>query len=84
MNGAVDATQEMISLSLCNLVGSTVQSMPTTGAFTRSAVASASGIRTPLANLYAGNGMQVVVYLVGVRKYVNCIFVTLLLTKHKT
>lgn len=54
MNGAVDTTQEMLALSLCNVAGSLVQSMPTTGAFTRSAVASASGIRTPIAGLYAG------------------------------
>lgn len=50
----VDATQEMITLGLCNIFGSFVQSMPTCGAFTRSAVANASGIRTPMAGIYAG------------------------------
>nr|BAN21061.1 sulphate transporter [Riptortus pedestris] len=53
VNGAVEASHEMVTLSLCNMAGSLVQSMPTTGAFTRSAVASASGVRTPLAGLYA-------------------------------
>lgn len=51
----MDATQEMITLGLCNIFGSFVQSMPTCGAFTRSAVANASGIRTPMAGIYAGN-----------------------------
>uniref|UniRef100_A0A1B6HCB9 STAS domain-containing protein n=1 Tax=Homalodisca liturata TaxID=320908 RepID=A0A1B6HCB9_9HEMI len=52
--GTIDATQEMLTLSFCNILGSFFQSVPTCGAFTRSAVASASGIRTPLAGLYSG------------------------------
>ncbi|KAK5640923.1 hypothetical protein RI129_009470 [Pyrocoelia pectoralis] len=51
---AVDATQEMITLGLCNILGSFVQSMPSCGAFTRSAVAHASGVRTPMTGLYVG------------------------------
>ena len=43
----VDATQEMIALGLCNILGSFVSSMPTTGSFTRSAVNNSSGVRTP-------------------------------------
>uniref|UniRef100_A0A336LZJ1 CSON006191 protein n=1 Tax=Culicoides sonorensis TaxID=179676 RepID=A0A336LZJ1_CULSO len=50
----VDASQEMIALGLCNIFGSFFQSMPTCGAFTRSAVSEASGIRTPLAGIYSG------------------------------
>ncbi|XP_012256607.2 sodium-independent sulfate anion transporter-like [Athalia rosae] len=50
----VDASQEMLTLGLCNIFGSFVQSMPTCGAFTRSAVSNASGVRTPLAGLYSG------------------------------
>ncbi|XP_025835903.1 sodium-independent sulfate anion transporter-like [Agrilus planipennis] len=50
----VDATQEMVTLGLCNILGSFVQSMPATGAFTRSAVSNASGVRTPMAGLYSG------------------------------
>uniref|UniRef100_A0A1B6E3L6 STAS domain-containing protein n=2 Tax=Clastoptera arizonana TaxID=38151 RepID=A0A1B6E3L6_9HEMI len=52
--GTIDATQEMFALSFCNILGSFFQSMPTCGAFTRSAVANASGVRTPLAGLYSG------------------------------
>lgn len=50
----VDASQEMVSLGICNIAGSMVQAMPTCGAFTRSAVSDASGIRTPLAGAYSG------------------------------
>ncbi|XP_076757529.1 sodium-independent sulfate anion transporter [Xylocopa sonorina] len=50
----VNATQEMLTLGLCNIIGSFVSSMPTAGAFTRSAVVSASGVRTPMAGIYVG------------------------------
>lgn len=52
---AVDASHEMRTLGVCNIVGSFVSSVPTCGAFTRSAVSNASGIQTPLAGLYSGN-----------------------------
>ncbi|KAG4067313.1 hypothetical protein HA402_000304 [Bradysia odoriphaga] len=50
---SVDATQEMFTLGICNLLGSCVSSMPTCGAFTRSAVSHASGVRTPFAGIYS-------------------------------
>ncbi|KOC62897.1 Sodium-independent sulfate anion transporter [Habropoda laboriosa] len=54
-NGSsVNATQEMLTLGLCNILGSFVSSMPAAGAFTRSAVISASGVRTPMAGIYVG------------------------------
>lgn len=43
----------MFTLGICNLLGSCVSSMPTCGAFTRSAVSHASGVRTPLAGIYS-------------------------------
>lgn len=49
---AVDASQEMLTLGLCNLIGSCVKSMPICGAFTRSAVSNASGVKTPMAGMY--------------------------------
>lgn len=52
----MDASQEMLTLAVCNVLGSCVSSMPTCGAFTRSAVSSASGVRTPLSGLYSGKG----------------------------
>lgn len=51
---SVNATQEMLTLGLCNIFGSFVSSMPAAGAFTRSAVISASGVRTPMASIYVG------------------------------
>lgn len=50
----MDATQEMLTLGLCNIAGSFVHAMPTCGAFTRSAVSHSSGVRTPAAGLYSG------------------------------
>ena len=50
----VDANQEMIALGLCNLAGSFVQSMPTTGSFSRTAVNCASGVKTPGGGIWTG------------------------------
>eukprot|EP00092_Neocalanus_flemingeri_P010828 GFUD01011660.1.p1 GENE.GFUD01011660.1~~GFUD01011660.1.p1 ORF type:complete len:675 (+),score=113.89 GFUD01011660.1:76-2100(+) len=50
----VDASQEMIALGVCNMLGSFVQSMPTTGSFSRTAVNSASGVKTPFGGIYTG------------------------------
>ena len=51
----IDANQEMIALGFCNLVGSVVQSFPTTGSFSRTAVNSASGVRTQAGGIYTGS-----------------------------
>lgn len=48
----VDATQELFTLALCNLLGSFVSSMPITGSFSRSAVNHASGVKTTLGGIY--------------------------------
>ncbi|XP_054007731.1 sodium-independent sulfate anion transporter-like [Hylaeus anthracinus] len=50
----LDATQEMLTLGLCNVVGAFFHSMPVTGSFSRSAVNNASGVRTPLGGIYTG------------------------------
>lgn len=44
----------MLALGLCNLFGSFVQSMPTTGSFTRTAVNNASGVRTTFGGIFTG------------------------------
>uniref|UniRef100_A0A2S2Q0E8 Sodium-independent sulfate anion transporter n=1 Tax=Sipha flava TaxID=143950 RepID=A0A2S2Q0E8_9HEMI len=51
--GTVEATQEMFALAMCNIAGSFIRSMPTCGAFTRSALIQASGVRTTMSNIYA-------------------------------
>lgn len=48
----LDATQELLTLGVCNILGSFISSMPTSGAITRSAVSQTSGIRTPFAGIY--------------------------------
>lgn len=49
-----DATQEIITLGIANLVGSFFGSMPTTGSLSRSAVNLTSGVRTPAGGLVTG------------------------------
>ncbi|XP_039971366.1 sodium-independent sulfate anion transporter isoform X2 [Bactrocera tryoni] len=55
----LDASQEMLTLGICNIAGSFFNCMPTCGAFTRSAVSQASGVRTPLSGIYTA----ILVYL---------------------
>lgn len=50
----LDATQEMLALGVCNIMGSFVQSMPVTGSFTRTAVNNASGAKTPTCGIITG------------------------------
>lgn len=50
----MDATQEMLSLGICNMMGSCVKSMPVTGSFTRTAVNNASGVQTQFAGVITG------------------------------
>ncbi|KAG6442122.1 hypothetical protein O3G_MSEX002202 [Manduca sexta] len=45
--GRIDATQEMIAIGLCNIIGSFGQSMPITGSFARTALNHDSGVVTP-------------------------------------
>ncbi|XP_038212343.1 sodium-independent sulfate anion transporter-like [Zerene cesonia] len=51
---ALDATQEIVALGICNIIGSFFRSFPVNGSFTRSAVSDASGVRTPAAGFYTG------------------------------
>ncbi|VVC45753.1 SLC26A/SulP transporter domain,STAS domain [Cinara cedri] len=50
----VDATQELLAVGLCNIGNSFFHAYPGSGSFSRSAVCSASGARTPMEGLYAG------------------------------
>jgi len=51
----VDATQEMLAVGICNILGSFVSSMPVTGSFTRSAVNNSSGVRSPFSGIFTGS-----------------------------
>lgn len=48
----IDANQELIGIGISNIVGSFVQAYPITGSFSRTAVNSASGVRTPAGGLF--------------------------------
>ncbi|CAH0563575.1 unnamed protein product [Brassicogethes aeneus] len=50
----IDATQELFTLSMCNVIGSFFSSMPITGSFSRSAVNHASGVQTPFGGVITG------------------------------
>lgn len=50
----IDATRELVALSLSNIMGSFFSSIPVTGSFSRSAVNHASGVRTPIGGIYTG------------------------------
>lgn len=50
----VDATQELIAIGVANIANSFVQGFPGTGSLSRGAVNNASGVRTPLGNIYTG------------------------------
>ncbi|ALC47098.1 CG5404 [Drosophila busckii] len=52
--GMVDTNHELFTVGLCNIFGACVQAMPSSGAFSRYAISTASGLRTPMANLYLG------------------------------
>ncbi|XP_036324611.1 sodium-independent sulfate anion transporter [Rhagoletis pomonella] len=51
----VDASQELIAIGIANIANSFVQAFPGTGALSRGAVNNASGVRTPLSNIYSGS-----------------------------
>lgn len=50
----IDASQELIAIGTANILNSFVQGFPCTGALSRGAVNNASGVRTPLGNIYTG------------------------------
>lgn len=52
---AMDASQEMIALGMCNIVGSCFGSYPINASFSRGAISNASSVKTPISGIYAGN-----------------------------
>ena len=50
----VDATQEMLSLGLSNVLGALVGSFPVNASFGRTAVNAAAGVRSPLSGVFTG------------------------------
>jgi MFS superfamily sulfate permease-like transporter len=60
----IDVTQEFLALGTANVVSSFFGAYPVTGAFTRSALAAESGVRTPMGCIVTGN-LQILLPLPG-------------------
>ncbi|KAI9329476.1 sulfate transporter family-domain-containing protein [Obelidium mucronatum] len=50
----INPNQETIALGLTNVIGSFIGAVPSTGSFSRSAIKSSSGVRTPFGTFYTG------------------------------
>lgn len=61
-NYKIDPNQELIAIGVTNTVGSVFNAYPATGSFSRSALKSKSGVRTPLAGLFTSVGVVVALY----------------------
>ncbi|XP_072044570.1 sodium-independent sulfate anion transporter-like isoform X2 [Amphiura filiformis] len=53
-NYKVEPNQELIALGICNVAGSFVSSYPVTGSFSRTAINSQCGVKTPAGGLITG------------------------------
>lgn len=63
MNGyKINPNQELIAIGVTNTVGSVFNAYPATGSFSRSALKSKSGVRTPLAGWFTGIVVIVALY----------------------
>ena len=51
---AVNASQELIAIGITNAIGSVFHAYPATGSFSRTAIKSKSGVRTPFAGVFSG------------------------------
>ncbi|CAO3629022.1 unnamed protein product [Cunninghamella blakesleeana] len=58
----INVNQEVLSIGLANIFGSFLGAYPCTGAFSRSAVMSKSGSRTPLTNIFVGIMLLITIY----------------------
>lgn len=58
----INPNQELIAIGVTNTVGTCFGAYPATGSFSRSALKSKSGVRTPLAGIFTGIGVIVALY----------------------
>ncbi|KAI8622207.1 sulfate transporter family-domain-containing protein, partial [Chytriomyces sp. MP71] len=67
----VQSNQEITALGLMNIFGSFVSAIPATGSFSRSAIKSASGVRSPFASFVTGLVVIICLYsLTGAMYYI--------------
>jgi sodium-independent sulfate anion transporter 11 len=58
----IDPNQELIAIGVTNTVGTCFAAYPATGSFSRSALKSKSGVRTPIAGIFTAIGVIVALY----------------------
>ncbi|KAG8979203.1 hypothetical protein FRB94_007116 [Tulasnella sp. JGI-2019a] len=58
----IDPNQELVAIGVTNTIGSFFNAYPATGSFSRTAVKSKSGVRTPLAGLFTGVTVIIALY----------------------
>ncbi|RGP65618.1 family sulfate permease [Fusarium longipes] len=62
-NYTIDPSQEMIAIGMANLVGPFLGAFPSTGSFSRTAIQSKAGVRTPAAGIVTGLVVLLATYL---------------------
>ncbi|KAG8872462.1 hypothetical protein FRB97_007623 [Tulasnella sp. 331] len=58
----IDPNQELVAIGVTNTIGSLFNAYPATGSFSRTAVKSKSGVRSPLAGLFTGATVIIALY----------------------
>ncbi|KAI5124536.1 hypothetical protein M0805_003059 [Coniferiporia weirii] len=58
----INPNQELIAIGVANTIGSVFNAYPATGSFSRSALKSKSGVRTPIAGIFTGIVVIVALY----------------------
>ncbi|EHK40577.1 uncharacterized protein TrAtP1_003886 [Trichoderma atroviride] len=62
-NYTIDPSQEMVAIGMTNILGSFLGAYPSTGSFSRTAIKSKAGVRTPAAGLITGLVVLLATYL---------------------
>ncbi|OBS26784.1 hypothetical protein FPOA_00727 [Fusarium poae] len=62
-NYTIDPSQEMVAIGMINLVGPFLGAFPSTGSFSRTAIQSKAGVRTPAAGIITGLVVLLATYL---------------------
>ncbi|RIA94074.1 sulfate transporter family-domain-containing protein, partial [Glomus cerebriforme] len=66
----ITESQEFIAIGLTNTVGSFFHAYPATGSFSRTAIKSKSGVRTPLAGIFSGILVIIAIYSTSMFYYI--------------
>ncbi|KAM0296275.1 hypothetical protein ACHAPM_010267 [Fusarium culmorum] len=62
-NYTIDPSQEMVAIGMANLIGPFIGAFPSTGSFSRTAIQSKAGVRTPAAGIVTGLVVLLATYL---------------------